>query len=51
MGEGKLFTDCMIKVENILRLENGLIIKKIGKVNEEKLQASISCLNKILKNI
>ena len=35
LEEGKLFTNCMIKVENILRLEKGLIIKKIGKISEK----------------
>ena len=48
LEEGKLFTDCMIKVENILRLEKGLIIKKIGKVNEEKLKEILLVLNKII---
>ena len=49
LEEGKLFTNCMIKVENILRLEEGLVIKKIGKIKEEKLQDIISLLNKIIK--
>ncbi len=51
LEEGRLFTNCMVKVENILRLEKGLIIKKIGKVSEEKLQIIISILDKIIKNV
>ncbi len=48
LEEGKLFTNCMIKVENILRLEKGLVIKKIGKIKEEKLQEIILLLDKII---
>lgn len=32
LDEGKLFTDGVIKVENLLRLDKELIVKKIGKV-------------------
>lgn len=48
LEEGKLFTNCMIKVENILRLEKGLIIKKIGKIKEEKFKETLLVLNKII---
>lgn len=33
LKEGKLFTNCCIKIENILKLDKELIIKRIGKVN------------------
>jgi len=49
LDEGKLFTNCIIKVENILRLERGLIIKKIGKIKMEKLQEIFLTLDKIIK--
>ena len=50
LEEGKLFTNCIIKVENILRLEKGLIIKKIGKIDEKKLDETLSVLHQIVKN-
>ena len=50
LNEGNLFTGCMIKVENILRLEKGLIIKKIGKINEDKLNEIFEILDKIIRN-
>ena len=49
LENGTLFADCIIKVENILRLEKDLIIKKIGKINEKKLKEIHSVLDKILK--
>src|SRR3989344_7785252 len=49
LENGNLFTDCIIKVENILRLEKGLVIKKIGKINENKLKEVHSILDKIIK--
>src|SRR3989344_2407142 len=33
----KLITNCTIKVENILKLDKNLIIKRIGKIKSEKL--------------
>jgi mRNA interferase MazF len=48
LEEGNLFTECTIKVENILRLEKELIIKKIGKIKEEKLKEIFKILNKII---
>ena len=36
--EGKLSTNCCIKVENLLKLDKELIIKKIGKINKETLK-------------
>lgn len=37
LTSGKLITKCCIKVENILKIDNDLIIKKIGKIKEEKI--------------
>jgi mRNA interferase MazF len=39
LEEGKLFTKCCIKVENILRMDKQLVVKKIGKIKNEKLEA------------
>ena len=47
--EGKLMTKCVIKFENILRLDKSLIIKKIGKIKEDKLKKIIRILNEIIK--
>ncbi len=49
LEEGRLFAQCCIKVENLLRLEKGLIIKKIGKINKPKFNEIISILHKIIK--
>ncbi len=49
LEEGKLFTNCMIKVENILRLEKGLIIKKIGKISKNKFEEIMVILDSILR--
>jgi len=48
LEEGKLLATCMIKVENILRLEKELIIKKIGKISHEKLKNILSILDEII---
>ena len=48
LKEGKLFTDCCIKVENILKLDKELVIKKIGKINPSTLKKIISKLNDII---
>lgn len=49
LESGNLITNCMIKVENILRLEKDLIIKKIGKISQQKLKEIYETLDKILK--
>ena len=49
LEQGTLFTKCMIKVENILRLEKELIIKKIGKIKKGKLSEVIDILDSIIK--
>jgi mRNA interferase MazF len=49
LKEGKLFSQCCIKVENILRLDKYLIIKKIGKVKKEKIKEILKIFNEIIK--
>ncbi len=44
LEEGKLFTNCFIKVENILKLDKDLIIKKIGKISRETLKNTLNKL-------
>lgn len=48
LDEGKLFTNCIIKVENLLKLDKELIIKKIGKINKETLKNIIDKLSTII---
>lgn len=48
MAEGKLFTICCIKVENILKLDKELMINKIGKVKKDKINKILDVLIKIL---
>jgi mRNA interferase MazF len=47
LEDGILNHDCCIKVENILKIDKKLIIKKIGKIKLEIFQK----LNEILKSI
>ena len=48
LDEGKLLTKCIIKVENLLKLDKELIIKKIGKINNETLKETIDKIYTIL---
>lgn len=48
LEEGTLFDLCCIKVENILRIDKQLIVKKIGKLKKEKFKDIINTLNSIL---
>ena len=48
LEEGKLITQCYIKVENILKIDRGLILKRVGKIKKEKLK---DIINKILEII
>jgi len=41
---GNLITKCCIKVENILKIDKELIIKKIGKTNKDKLKKVLNIL-------
>ena len=51
LEEGKLLDKCCIKVENILRIDKKLIIKKIGRIKREKFMEIVSILNSILKEV
>jgi mRNA interferase MazF len=48
LDEGKLLTNCSIKVENLLKLDKELIIKKIGKIDKETLKKIIDKLSTIV---
>ena len=48
LDEGKLHTNCCIKIENILKLDKELIVKKIGKVNKNTFKEIVSKLNEII---
>ena len=48
LEEGKLFTRCGIKVENILKIDIELVIKKIGRINNQKFGDIVKTLNKIV---
>lgn len=49
LEEGKLITNCMVKVENILKLDRYLIIKKIGKIKKSKTKEIIRIFHKIIE--
>ncbi len=46
---GILKDDCCIKVENILKLDKKLIIKKLGKINKEKFEEVVEVFDCIIK--
>ena len=48
LDEGKLSTNCCIKIENLLKLDKELMIKKIGKVNKETIKKIIDNLFTII---
>ena len=48
LDEGKLITTCCIKIENILKLDKEIIIKKIGKINMTTLKKVINGLLTII---
>ena len=49
LEEGKLISECCIKVENILKLDKSLIIKKIGRIKKEKISQITKILDSIIK--
>ena len=49
LEEGQLDSQCCIKVENILKIDKELVIKKIGRIRKEKLEKIIEILVKIVK--
>lgn len=48
LDEGKLSTNCYIKVENILKIDKELVIKKIGRINIPTLKQIIFKLFEII---
>ena len=48
LEEGKLYSQCCIKAENILKIDRELIIKKIGKISKGKLESVVATINKII---
>ncbi len=50
LENGRLSTECCIKVENILKIDTELVVKKIGKVKKSTLKNIISILSEILKD-
>ena len=50
LEEGRLMTKCIIKVENILKLDKDLIIKKIGKIKKEKIKEIVAVFNEIIEH-
>jgi len=51
LEKGKLFTQCCIKVDNILKIDKDLIIKKIGEIKKDKLKRINDIIIKIIKPI
>lgn len=49
LEEGTLKDDCCIKVENILKIDKSLVIKKIDRVTKETLQQAVAILGAIVK--
>ena len=47
---GKLLTKCQVKVENILKLNKNIVLKKIGKVNLRIDNLIIEKIIEIVKN-
>ncbi|MEK6829367.1 MAG: type II toxin-antitoxin system PemK/MazF family toxin [Nanoarchaeota archaeon] len=39
LEEGKLWTECCIKCENILKIDKEMTLKKIGKIKKESLDS------------
>jgi|SRR3989344_4053873 len=49
LEEGKLSTQCCVKVENILKIDKELIIKKIGKIKREKMEKIRGLLMSVIR--
>ena len=49
LEEGKLFSSCCIKVENILKVEKELTLKKIGKINQRKFKEIVHVILRIIR--
>ena len=49
LEEGKLYVDCCIKLENILKIDKEIIIRKIGKIKKEKLETIKNIILELIK--
>ena|SRR3989344_3088869 len=49
LEEGKLITKCRVKIDNILKLDKELIMKKIGRINKRIFNEIIDNIIKIIK--
>jgi len=49
LEEGKLITKCHVKIDNILKLDKELIMKKIGRINKRIFNEIIDNIIKIIK--
>lgn len=49
LENGKLITPCTIKCENILKIDKNIVIKKIGRIKNEKTNEIIKIINQIIK--
>ena len=47
LEEGKFFDPCCVKVENILKVDKKLLIKKIGKLKESSFSQILKKLNSL----
>ena len=48
LAEGELFDACCIKVENILKLDKNLMIKKIGRLKKDVFSKVLNKINSII---
>ena len=48
LDEGKLLIPCCIRVENILKIDKDIIIKKIGKIKKDRLNLIKKYILKII---
>jgi|SRR3989344_7145520 len=44
----KLFTQCAVKAENLLKIDRDLVIKKIGTLNKQKFAEIVKTLDRII---
>lgn len=49
LDEGHLTVDCCIKIENILKVDKKLLIKKIGKLRKQDFHGVLDKLNSLFR--
>ena len=49
LEQGRLISECLIKVDNLLKIDKSLVIKKIGTVKGELFQKIINIILEIIK--